>query len=132
MSDMTDANDPRKPAAASLEQPAPNVTVIRFLEYHGPAEWIQLVLDRSVIPIQGAKGFPDGRLPSGATVKGSFIRSGLVMFQEEEATGVVTLEGNVPAASQVATVPSTVELDDGKGGKTVIHLPMPPGGKTQA
>jgi hypothetical protein len=126
---MADPNDTSKPSQpAPLDRPAANITVVRMIEYHGPHEWVELVLKNSAMPLQGTHLFKPGRLPSGEAMEGAFIRSGLVMFNAEDEGAVAAPAG---AQAQAQAGPS-VEVPDGKGGKTVIHLPMPPGGKPQA
>jgi len=55
------------------------VTITRLIEMHGPREWINEVLKKSFVPINGTKAI-------GA--KGAYMRGGVVMWspQPEEAT----------------------------------------------
>lgn len=57
------------------------VGVTRVLEYYGPKEWLDKVLQNSRVPLQGTL----------ATPSGAYIKSGIVLWQPEAVTEDVSV-----------------------------------------
>lgn len=76
----------------------PLISVIRVLEYHGPAEWVQAVLGSSRLPLMGkvTSSPPNAKGEVFAFPEKCFILSGQVNWSERE--GDEGREDTVPPA----------------------------------
>ena len=67
------------------------VTLVRVIEYYGPAKWVNDTLKSSAIPLRGVREFPVG----------SYIRSGVVMWEQPAAE----MPSGQPGSKPITTVP---------------------------
>lgn len=100
------------------------IEVTRMLTYVGPVDWVTrtleaggITMERDGVVMIGRKTFPNG----------AYIKSGMIMWETEEAAATHTAAPAVAAAAPVPPAPEPTPTPANKVTIQDLHIPRPGG-----